>query len=285
MTRHPVDPPFKRYKMTLAYRGTNYHGWQFQWANYLWKGPKPKPGHGIPTIQETVARALVEVLRHPVNLVGSSRTDSGVHAKGQLAHFDTDKTQIPVDDLRRAINHALPDDIIVRSVGPAENEEFDAIFWATRKRYQYYIWHALDRNVFHGDLCWHRWKPMDLDAMRDAAKRFVGEHDFKSFARPHHGRGSTIRTVHACDISYRAPRMVIAVEGGGFLWHQIRIMVGTLVEVGLGRFTPDDISDMLRAKDRRAAGSTAPPHGLYLQWIQTRTTPFTDEERASRFSG
>jgi tRNA pseudouridine38-40 synthase len=104
--------------------------------------------------------------------------------------------------------------------------------------------------------------------MREAAGRFVGEHDFKSFARPHHGRGSTIRVVHSCEISYRQPRMVISVEGGGFLWHQIRIMVGTLVEVGLGRFTPEDITEMLNAKDRRAAGSTAPPHGLYLQWIQ-----------------
>ncbi|CAN5530783.1 tRNA pseudouridine(38-40) synthase TruA [soil metagenome] len=261
---------WKRYKMTLAYRGTRYHGWQFQWPNYLWKGPQPKPGHGIPTIQETVSRALVEVLRHPVNLVGSSRTDSGVHAKGQLAHFDTDKTQIPYDDLRRAINHALPDDIIVRSVGPAGHEDFNAIFWTIRKRYQYFIWHALDREVFNGDLCWHRWKPMDIDAMRDAAQRLVGEHDFRSFARPGHGRGDTIRNVHACEMSYRPPRLVIAVEGGGFLWHQVRIMVGTLVEVGLGRFTPDDISLMLRAKDRRVAGSTAPPHGLYLQWIRTR---------------
>ena len=258
--------------MTLAYRGTNYHGWQFQYANALYKGPTPKPGHGIPTIQETVKRALIEVLRHPVNLVGSSRTDSGVHAKGQLAHFDTDKTMIPFDDLRRAINHALPDDIIVRSIERAPHEQFDAIFWTLRKRYQYFIWHALDRPVFFGDLCWHRWKPLDIDAMREAAARFVGTHDFCSFARPGHGRGTT-RTIHACDISYRPPRLVIGVEGSGFLWHQIRIMVGTLVEVGLGRFTPDEISAMLTAKDRRAAGSTAPPEGLYLQWVQSRDTP------------
>ena len=101
-----------------------------------------------------------------------------------------------------------------------------------RKRYQYYIWHALDRNVFHGDLCWHRWKPLNFDAMREAAKRFVGEHDFKSFARPGHMRGSTIRTIHALDVSYRALRLVFGIEGSGFLWHQIRIMIGTLVEVG-----------------------------------------------------
>lgn len=265
--------PWSRYKMTLAYRGTNYHGWQFQLPNALYKGPKPPTGRGIPTIQETVARALMEVLRHPVNLVGSSRTDSGVHAKGQLAHFDTDKTMIPPDDLRRAINHALPDDIIVRTIEPAGHDQFDAIFWTLRKRYQYFIWHAPDRPVFFGDLCWHRWKPMDMDAMREAARRFIGTHDFKSFARPGHGRGDTIRTIFDCDVSYRSPRLVIGVEGSGFLWHQIRIMIGTLVEVGLGRFTPDDITAMLTAKDRRAAGSTAPPQGLYLHWIQTRDTP------------
>lgn len=268
-----MDENFTRYIMTLAYRGTQYHGWQFQYANALYKGPKPAPGRGIPTIQETLKRALIEVLRHPLNLVGSSRTDSGVHAKGQLAHFDTDKTMIPFDDLRRAINHALPDDIIVRSIARAPHPQFDAIFWTIRKRYQYFIWHAPDRPIFFGDLCWHRWKPMDIDAMRDAAARFVGTHDFRSFARPGHGRGDTIRTIHACDVSYRSPRLIIGIEGSGFLWHQIRIMVGTLVEVGLGRFTPDEISAMLLAKDRRAAGSTAPPHGLYLQWIQSRDTP------------
>src|SRR4051812_19026634 len=107
-----------RYKLTIAYRGTNYHGWQFQLPNALYKGPKPPPGHGIPTIQEILARAIGEVVGHPVGLVGSSRMDSGVHAKGQIAHFDTDKVQIPIDGLRRAINHALPDDILVRSIEP-----------------------------------------------------------------------------------------------------------------------------------------------------------------------
>src|SRR3954453_4234480 len=262
-------PPTQRYKLTIAYRGTRYDGWQEQRANALYKGPKPPEGHGIPTIQETLARVIGALVGHPINLVGSSRTDSGVHAKGQLAHFDTDQLQIPTEGMRRAINHALPEDILVRSID-AVPDDFSAITSTTRKRYQYFIWTTLDRPIFMHDLAWHRWQPLDVDAMRAAATHFVGEHDFTSFARPGHRREYTVRTVHAFDLSYRPPRLLIGVEGNGFLWHMVRIMVGTLVEVGLGRFAPDDIAGMLAARDRRAAGSTAPPHGLYLQWIQTR---------------
>jgi tRNA pseudouridine38-40 synthase len=260
--------PSQRYKLTIAYRGTKYHGWQQQSVNELYTGPTPPEGQGIPTIQETLARAVESVVRHPVNLVGSSRTDAKVHAKGQLAHFDTDQIQIPVEGMRRAINHALPDDILVRKMEPVP-DTFNAVTSTTRKRYQYAIWNAPDRPVFTPDLIWHRWQELDRDAMAAAATHFVGEHDFASFARTGHGRESTVRTVHACDLHHRGPRIVIGVEGSGFLWHMVRIMVGTLVEVGLGRYQPGEVAQMLAAKDRRAAGSTAPPHGLYLQWIQT----------------
>src|SRR5271156_6723790 len=108
--------PLQRYKLTISYRGTNYHGWQTQAANALWKGPKPPPGHGIPTIQEKLRRALVKVVKHPVIVVGSSRTDAGVHAKGQIAHFDTDKIQIPPESLRQAVNARLPADIVVHGI-------------------------------------------------------------------------------------------------------------------------------------------------------------------------
>jgi tRNA pseudouridine38-40 synthase len=105
--------------------------------------------------------------------------------------------------------------------------------------------------------------------MREAAKRLVGEHDFASFSRPGHKRENTIRTVFACDVSFRPPLLVVGVEGTGFLWNMVRIMVGTLADVGLGKYVPGDIDTMLAARDRRAAGSTAPPHGLYLQWVRT----------------
>ncbi len=266
----------QRFKLTIAYRGTAYHGWQYQIANERYRGPAPRPGQGIPTVQEILARALVHVVKHPVTLVGSSRTDSGVHAKGQLAHFDTDKSMIDPESLRRATNHQLPDDILVRKVEPVD-QSFSAILSTVRKRYQYFIWNEYDRTPFMSDLYWHRWQELSIPAMQEAATYLAGEHDFKTFARAKQKRGSTIRTIYDLSVVKRGPRLVIGVEGNGFLWNMIRIIAGTLVEVGLGRFQPRDMIAMLDAKDRRAGGSTAPPQGLYLQWIKT-----TDEKEGVR---
>jgi tRNA pseudouridine38-40 synthase len=260
--------PLQRYKLTISYRGTNYHGWQTQAANALWKGPKPPPGHGIPTIQEKVRRAVAKVVKHPVIVVGSSRTDAGVHAKGQIAHFDTDKGQIPTEGLRQSMNHLLPDDILIRSIEPVDHS-FDAIWSTVSKRYQYVIWNSEDRPPLFADLVWHRWQPLDVQTMRAAAEYFLGEHDFSTFARAGHGRESAIRSVYSCTISQRGPRIVIGVVGNGFLWQMVRIMVGTMVDVGLGRWGPEVIPKMLEARDRRAGGPTAPPQGLFLQWIRT----------------
>jgi tRNA pseudouridine(38-40) synthase len=175
--------PQQRYKLTLAYRGTRYHGWQKQLAVETYKGPKPEAGEGIPTIQETLAKSMLMVLRHPILVVGSSRTDSGVHAKAQVAHFDSDQIQIPSEGMRLAINHALPNDIVVTAID-AVPDNFDAIKWTISKRYQYFIWNHSDRPVFARDLAWHRWRPLDLAAMKAAAAHFQGEHDFTSVVRP-----------------------------------------------------------------------------------------------------
>ncbi len=258
----------QRYKLTISYRGTGYHGWQKQYANMYYKGPPPSGGlEGIPTIQEILTLAIQKVVRHPINLVGSSRTDAGVHAKGQVAHFDTHMTQIPPIGMQRAINSRLPDDIDVRLVEPVA-DSFDAIGSTISKRYQYLIWNEWRKPVHFADLAWNWWHHLDIDAMKDAAARFIGEHDFASFAKTGHGRENTIRTVHACDVASRSPRLVIGVEGSGFLWNMVRIMVGTLVQVGMGRYRPEEISQMLLANDRRTAGHTAPAHGLFLQWIR-----------------
>ncbi len=227
----------------------------------------PPEGHGIPTIQEKLRRAIEDVVRHEVTLVGSSRTDAGVHAKGQVAHFDTDKTQIPIEALRQSVNAKLPGNILVHKIEPVP-ESFDAIRSTISKRYQYSIWNAPDRSPFLNDLAWHRWFKLDIDAMRTAAKHLIGEHDFASFAKPGHGRENTIRTVHDCSVTFRQPRLVIGVEGSGFLWHMVRIIVGTLLEVGLKRTAPEELPEIIAAKDRTAAGPTAPPQGLYLQWIR-----------------
>jgi tRNA pseudouridine38-40 synthase len=290
----------QRYKLLIAYRGTRYHGWQAQMAaeesqhefaeameggeeqpsgaswekvaemerapagDLLERGPgKSGP---VKTVQGELLRAVSSVVRHPVKLIGSSRTDAGVHAKGQVAHFDTDRTQIPPESLRQAVNARLPDDIVVNGIAPVPGN-FDAISWTRSKRYQYAIWNAPDRTPLISDLLWHRWQKLDREAMAAAARQFVGTHDFASFARPGHGRNNTVRTVVSCELRCRARLLVIGVEGTGFLWHMVRIMVGTLVEVGLGRHTPGQIRTMLEARDRAAAGPTAPAHGLYLQWI------------------
>ena len=263
-----MDSPTQRYKLTIAYRGTRYHGWQEQqgFAN-TWKGETGDGISGPPTVQECLRKALEAVVRHPVAVVGSSRTDAGVHAKGQVAHFDTPMLQIPPEGLRRATNSRLPDDILVRSI-EAVPDSFDAISSTVEKRYQYVIWNALDRPPFFSEMVFHRFQPLNTKAMAQAALHLVGEHDFASFAKPGHGRATTIRTVHECAVHARGPRVVIGVRGSGFLWNMVRIIAGTLVEVGLGRFQPDDVAAMLAAKDRTAAGPTAIAQGLYLQWIR-----------------
>jgi tRNA pseudouridine38-40 synthase len=259
----------RRFKLTIAYRGTNYHGWQAQAYTDNYAGPVPPAGHGIPTVQETIARVLEPIVGHQVELVGSSRTDAGVHAKSQLAHFDTEHQQIPGAAIRRAANHQLPGDIFIHKCELVP-DTFDAIRSVTSKRYQYAIYNAHERPVFANDLCWHRWRKLDADAMRQAATHFVGEHDFASFCRPGHGREHTIRTIVDCTVSASGPRVVIGVEGKGFLWNMVRIMVGTLVNVGVHQFQRDDIPKMFAARDRLVSGPTAPPHGLFLQWIRTK---------------
>ena len=281
MRRRPHTTSMQRYKLTIAYRGTRYHGWQSQPAMETYTGEPPPDGQGIPTIQERLSRAIGTVVGHPVTLTGSSRTDAGVHAKGQLAHFDTEQVQIPPEGMRKAVNHQLPGDILVRNIERI-HPTFNAVHSTTSKRYQYLIWNAPDRPVFSNDLSWHRWQKLDVERMAEAAAHFVGRHDFASFARPGHGRDNTVRTVYACEVSIRSPRLVIAVEGSGFLWNMVRIMVGTLVQIGIHRHRPQSIAEMLEARDRAASGPTAPPHGLYLQWIKTRTPEADDAAAAAR---
>lgn len=259
--------PTQRYKLTIAYRGTHYHGWQIQAANEFAPLELQRSSE-LPTVQGELRKALMSVLGHPLEVCGSSRTDAGVHAKGQIAHIDTPMTQIPLEGLRMAVNARLPADILIQSIEVVP-ESFNAITSTTSKRYQYVIWNHTDRPNFFPELAWHVWQALDVSAMDAAAAQLVGTHDFASFAKPGHGRQSTVRTILACQASRRGPRLVIGIEGTGFLWNMVRIIVGTLVEVGLGKRRPDSIAEILAAEDRRSAGSTAPPEGLYLQWIKT----------------
>jgi tRNA pseudouridine38-40 synthase len=183
-------------------------------------------------------------------------------------------TQIPIEGMRRAVNSRLPADILVRSIEPVP-DSFDSISSTLEKRYQYAIWNHIDRPPFFGDLYFHRFQTLDLDAMAAAGKLLEGEHDFATFAKPGHGRATTVRTVHECSISQLGPRLVIGVRGSGFLWNMVRIIAGTLIEVGSGRYRPEDIPKMLAARDRTASGKTAPANGLYLQWIRFKEAAST----------
>lgn len=302
-----------RYKLTVAYEGTDFCGWQKQeplapWAIAHGAGPEgathaappgdtrevglgrkmieelaDRPGRvALRTVQHVLERAVSNVVREPIELAGSSRTDSGVHARGQVAaftcHGDEDDIEHKpgtgwpvsrgVERLVIAINGRLPEDCLVTAaeVVPAE---FNPIADTISKGYSYTFHSSKVRPLFDRRRVHHMWESLDVAAMREAASRFVGEHDFAAFAAAGHGRVSTVRTIHACEISTPEPQRIrLDVSGSGFLWNMVRIIAGTLAEVGRGRMPPEAVSAALASGDRRSAGPTLPPTGLCLEWIK-----------------
>ena len=244
-------------RLVIAYDGTEYHGWQAQ--------------HGLLTIQGLIEQATRRVVRHQVCVVGSGRTDARVHAAGQVAHLRTE-CRIPTFNLLRAIGTRLPKDISLidaRDVSPA----FHARRSATSKLYRYRIHAAPSRPVSRTAqrYVYHFWNPLNLDRMQAAARHFVGTLDFSAMATKGCERETTVRTVLRCDLHRRLDEIRIDVEGKGFLYNQVRNMVGTLVEVGRGRWEPDHVKEILQSKDRSQAGPTAPARGLCLQWVKYPT--------------
>ena len=247
--------PLVRYKLTLAYDGTAYCGWQRQ----------PDP---LPTVQRAVEIAAGQIVNHPVVIAGSSRTDTGVHARGQVAQMDTECRLAP-QRMRLAINSRLPPDILIRELVPAPSDFDVARAW--RKRYRYLIWCDRERPLFYRHFVYHHWRKVDLAAMGDACRRLEGEHDFAAFCSrsPDGDRvRSTVRTITHCGIHSRGPMIIFSVEGNGFLYHMVRTMVGTVLEVGRARWKPEQITRILESADRSQAGPCAPASGLCLQWIR-----------------
>ena len=241
-------------KLTLAYDGQAFHGWQRQ--------------QGLRTVQQTVEEVCRRVLRHPVHVCGASRTDAGVHARGQVANVVT-TSPIPVERLVRAIGHHLPPDVaLVRAT--LADPGFHASRDARAKLYRYRIFNAQRRPVeeLAQHYTWHVWYALDHDRMRAAAAELVGTHDFISFASQGSPRATTVRTVHRIEIQRCEDEVLIDVEGDGFLYNQVRIMVGTLYEVGRGHWEPQRMREILTACDRRQAARTAPPQGLCLRWVR-----------------
>jgi tRNA pseudouridine38-40 synthase len=241
-----------KFKLTIAYDGTNYAGWQMQ-----------KTGMGV---QQMVEEAIGKIFPGATRLHSSSRTDAGVHALGMVAQVEIpgERIEMPVSKMPVAFNAFLPPDIRVMSA-KAVAADFDARFDARGKQYRYFVWNAPAMNPLLRQQAWHVAKTLDLVAMRAAAKLFVGKHDFKSLAATrNYEMKSTVRTLRRCDIRRNGALLTFVIEGDGFLYKMCRGIVGTLVQAGQGKIAPEEIKNILASKDRRAAGMTAPAHGLVL---------------------
>ncbi len=240
--------------LVVAFDGTDFHGWQFQ--------------TGLRTVQGVLEPALQRVVRHPVKLCGSGRTDAGVHAKGHVSNFTTTCPLDP-DRMRHAIGSRLDTDLSIVAVREV-HEEFHAGFSAVSKLYRYRIHNTLNRPVENHTrrFAYHCWKKLDLDRMQAAARSFVGKMDFSSMAAAGCVRESMVREVLRCDIERHGDEIRIDVEGTGFLHKQVRTMAGTLVNVGRGIFEPGDVATIIEGRDRANAGPTMPGHGLCLQWVR-----------------
>ncbi len=305
-----------RYKLTIAYEGTEFCGWQKQepyapapaipggmtavhagtdaYATAVELPVRPeedRPRVALRTVQHVVETAVRRIVRERVELVGASRTDSGVHAKGQTAAFTCSGEDAPrsegrgwpesrgTDRLLRALNGSLPPDVQVTRVELAD-PAFDPVRDCTSKAYSYTLHVCRPPPEGHGlRPLWDRrlvhqvWEPLDVEAMNAAAQVLVGEHDFAAFAALNHGRLTTVRTVLSCGVSAlgereHGDRIRIDVSGTGFLYNMVRIIGGTLVEVGRRRMTVEQVRAALASLDRRNAGPTLPPTGLCLEWIR-----------------
>ena len=241
-----------RVKMTVAYDGTNYKGWQVQ-------------PNGI-TIEEVLNKNLSNLLGEEIVVSGASRTDSGVHSLGNIAVFDTN-TRMPVDKIAFALNQRLPEDIVAQ--GSSEVEDgWHPRYQNSRKTYEYRILNRtfrmptrrLDTYFYH--------YPLDVEKMKKAASYLVGEHDFKSFCAIGAQVKTTVRTIYACDVEKEGDIITIRVTGNGFLYNMVRIIAGTLVQIGGGAIEPEAMEAILLKKDRSAAGPTAPAHGLTMMGIE-----------------
>lgn len=258
-----------KFKLVIAYDGAAYQGWQVQ-----------KIGTGV---QEKVEAALAKLFPSKPRLHGSSRTDAGVHALGMVAHFEAPAVECKMTarKLALALNAWLPADVRVMSATRAK-AEFHARFDAKGKQYRYFVWNHTAMNPLVRGTAWHVPRPLDLRAMRAAAALFVGRHDFKSFAaNRNYEMETTVRTVTRCDFKKSGPLLTFVIEGDGFLYKMCRGIVGTIVQVGLGKFSAAEIKQMLAQKDRRVAGMTAPAHGLVL-WKVFYSTQRRKETKAQR---
>lgn len=242
----------QKYKLTIAYDGTAYEGWQVQ-----------KIGTGV---QQKIEEALAKLFPSAPRVHSSSRTDTGVHALGMVAHFEVSRNESSMSarKLALALNAWLPEDVRVLEAVRAR-ASFHARFDAVGKQYRYFVWNHPAMNPLLRTSAWHVPRRLDVALMRQAAGRFAGLHDFRAFAsNPGYTKASYVRHLWRCEVRKSGGLLTFIVEGDGFLYKMCRGIVGTLVQAGLGKFTPDAIAELLAKKDRRLSGMTAPAHGLVL---------------------
>lgn len=239
-----------KFKLTLAYDGSAYQGWQSQ-----------RSGRGV---QDQVELALARLFTDSPKLTGSSRTDAGVHALGLVAHFEAAELCMPLRHLSLAINSFLPADIRVMKASRAP-ADFHARFGALSKQYRYRIWNHPAMNPLLRTQAWHVPRKLDLPAMREAAALFTGPRDLSAFTANRPGElGDPVRTLDRCEVRKRGSEFTFIFEASGFLYKMCRGIAGTLVEVGEGKFPPEAVNAMFKTRDRRSAGVNAPAHGLTL---------------------
>ncbi|MBQ7833641.1 MAG: tRNA pseudouridine(38-40) synthase TruA [Lachnospiraceae bacterium] len=244
----------RRIMLTVAYDGTDFHGWQVQ--------------PGVRTVEGELNTCLSELLGAEVQVIGASRTDAGVHALGNLAVFDTE-SYIPAEKFAYALNCKLPSDVKVQ-----KSEEVAADFHPRKcdsvKTYEYHIDSGEFPMPINSRYAYYTYHTPDVELMREAAKYIVGEHDFKSFCSVHTQAETTVRTVYAVDVEQTGREIVIRVSGSGFLYNMVRIIAGTLLEAGMGKYEPSKVAWMFEQCDRTVAGPTLPPEGLRLCRIEIK---------------
>lgn len=242
----------KRVKMIVAYDGTNYSGWQFQ--------------NNAITIEQKLNEALTELLGEEIAVVGASRTDAGVHSLGNVCVFDTN-TRIPAEKISHALNARLPEDIVVQDSCEVDMD-FHPRFTNSRKTYEYRVLNRTFRMpTLRRDTYFYHY-PLDVEKMKKAASYLVGEHDFKSLCSVNTQAETTVRTIYSCSVEKEGDIIKIRVQGNGFLYNMVRIIAGTLIEVGAGKREPEEIPVILEKRDRCAAGPTAPACGLTMIGIE-----------------
>ncbi len=247
----PDGNVIRNIKLTIEYEGTHYHGWQVQ-DNAI-------------SVQETLSKALKKLTGEEIMPEGSGRTDSGVHAYGQVASFKT-QSKIPVEKFPMALNTYLPDDISIKA-SEIVDEDFHARFSAKGKHYQYRILNNPTRSALWAKRAWNVKVGLNLDAMNEASQYFLGYHSFKAFCAAGHSVKSFERTIFHSEWTRDGDFLIFNTKGDGFLYNMVRIMVGSMVDIGKGRFSPVIIKEAIENESRSSVGVTAPPWGLYLMEV------------------